>query len=297
MNKEFWAGIAVIVSACLLMFVYINSVVTTGAVDYRVFILDTKDVTGIDVGTPVLMAGYNIGQVQDIVVHVEPSLSFEITLSVKPEIQIPIDSTASTGTRLAGGGLINIVPPPTIHGFIEEGSHISLQPAIDVQKLLDTAESILEDISVMTQRGREFVEDPEQGLELRLQEVDVILLEIHGVLESMNGLTKELHKTVQSTTPNINKTLKNTEVLTTESIEAIEAMEQSLLLFDQQLEAMGVLMDGYDPQKNTEIHSALQSMAQTSHSIQLLFRSFEISPLKTMRKGVLVDSEEKASTP
>lgn len=297
MNKEFWAGIAVIGSVILLILAYIHSVVTTSSIDSKTFILDTKDVTGIDVGTPVLMAGYNIGQVQDIVVHVDPSLSFEITLSIKPEIQIPSDSIASTGTRIAGGGLINIIPPENIHGFIEEGSHISLTPAIDLQKLLNTAEGILQDISVMTQRGREFVEDPEQGLEKRLREVDLILEDINTLLDSMTDLAEELHKTVQSTTPNINKTLENTEVLTTESIGAIEAMEQSLLLFDQQLEAMGVLMDGYDPQKNRDIRATLQSMEQSSQSMQSLMRSFEVSPLKTMRKGVLVESEDKASTP
>jgi ABC-type transporter Mla subunit MlaD len=285
-NKEFWAGMFVLTGILGGIGLYATLVVDTAVSTFSEFRLDAKDVTGIEVGTPVVMAGYNLGKVKEITVIYEPSLTFDVTLSLKPEVKIPSDVVVQMGTRLAGGGLINFVPPESITGYLEPGSTLELQPSTDIQSLLDSADSILSDLAIITQRGREFVEDPEQGLELRLKEVDGILIEVNALLDELTGLAKSSRYLLNTSTPALNQTLANTETLTQDSVVLLSQMDASLKSFDTQMVALGELMESYDPQSNRDMDEIFESLGAASQSLDRLMSSMETGPLRTLRKGV-----------
>ena len=285
-NKEFWAGIFVLTGILGGVGLYATLVVDTAVSTTSEFRLDAKDVTGIEVGTPVVMAGYNLGKVKKIDVIYEPSLTFDVTLSLKSEVKIPNDVVVQMGTRLAGGGLINFIPPESINGYLEPGSTLDLQPSTDIQSLLDSADSILKDLAIITQRGREFVEDPEQGLELRLKEVDGILIEINALLDQLTGLAKSSRYLLNTSTPALNQTLANTETLTEDSVLLLNQMDSSLQSFDTQMIALGELMESYDPDDNRDMNEIFESLGAASKSLDRLMSSMEKGPLRTLRKGV-----------
>ena len=71
-------------------------------------------------------------------------------MALKPEVPIPSGVVAQLGTKLAGGGVINLVPPAYINGFLKPGSTLSLIPSTDIQSLLESANSILKDLAIIT---------------------------------------------------------------------------------------------------------------------------------------------------
>ena len=292
MNKEFWAGIFVLIGLGVGVGVYTTIVVDTASTEYHTYTLDASNVSGIEVGTPIMMAGYNVGKVTAIDVLYEPSLRFEVEMSLKPEVPIPQNVTPQMGTRLAGGGLINLLPPTDIDGYLEQGARLTLVPSTDIQSLLDSADSILKDLAIITERGREFVEDPEQGLELRLKEVDKILIEINTLLDELTGLAKGSNRLLKDTKPGLTQTLANTETLTQESVVLLQQMDSSLKEFDTQMTALGELMESYDPGTNKDMDAIFESLGASAQSLDRLMESMERSPLRTIRKGV----EESSAT-
>lgn len=286
MNKEFWAGIFVLSGMAVGVGVYTTVVVETAVAEYHLYKLETNNMSGIGVGTQVLMAGYDVGKISKIDVSYDPSLTFEVEMALKPEVPIPQGSVAQLGTKLAGGGVINLVPPSYIDGFLEPGSTLSLIPSTDIQSLLESADSILKDLAIMTERGREFVEDPEQGLELRLKEVDKILIQINVLLLELTKVAKTSKGVLKDNAPLLQESLTNAEVLTTDSIELMAQMDASLKEFDVQMSAMGELMEGYDPDSNAEMKEMFESLNESSTSLQKLMNSMEKSPWRTFRKGV-----------
>jgi ABC-type transporter Mla subunit MlaD len=233
-----------------------------------------------------MMRGYNVGRVTNISVEMEPRLRFEVELGLLPDIPIPKNSEVLLGSRLAGGGIIDIQPPEEIGELLAEGEHLILTPVTSIQDLLGTAEGILKDIAVMTKRGREFIEDPNQGLELRLQEVDKILTEMSTVLEESSLLLKELGEGLDENQKSFSRTIKNIEVLSEDSIETLDSMDRSLKIFDQEISNAGEIFGGYDLEENQDMNEIIRSLDESSRSLERLMKSMEKSPFRTLRKGV-----------
>ena len=285
-NKEFWAGVFVLIGMGVGLGVYTTLIVDTTTQEYSIYRLDAANVSGIEVGTPILMAGYGVGKVMNIEVLYKPSLRFEVTMSLKPEVPIPLGVIPQMGTRLAGGGLINLVPPERITGFLESNARLTLEPSTDIQSLLDSADSILKDLAVMTKRGREFVEDPKQGLELRLKEVDMILSQVNELLRELTQLTRTSEGMLLDSAPLVQQSLSNAETLSADSIDLMGQMGESLKDFDAQVSTLGALMNSYDPGTNTEVNAIFESLEQSTKSLNRLMKSMEKRPLRTLRKGV-----------
>jgi phospholipid/cholesterol/gamma-HCH transport system substrate-binding protein len=275
MNKEFLAGVFVLIGLGSVGFVYVSVFVGQVVTEQKVYHLDANDVTGIAIGSPVMMRGYNVGRVTNISVEMEPRLRFEVELGLLPDIPIPKNSEVLLGSRLAGGGEL-----------LAEGEHLILTPVTSIQDLLGTAEGILKDIAVMTKRGREFIEDPNQGLELRLQEVDKILTDMSIVLEESSLLLKELGEGLDENQESLSRTIKNIEVLSEDSIETLDSMDGSLKIFDKEISNVGEIFGGYDLEENQDMNGIIRSLDESSKSLERLMKSMEESPFRTLRKGV-----------
>lgn len=286
MNKEFLAGVFVLMGLGSVGFVYVSVFVGQVVTEQKVYHLDANDVTGIAIGSPVMMRGYNVGRVTNISVEMEPRLRFEVELGLLPDIPIPKNSEVLLGSRLAGGGIIDIQPPEEIGELLAEGEHLVLTPVTSIQDLLGTAEGILKDIAVMTKRGREFIEDPNQGLELRLQEVDKILTEMSTVLKESSLLLKEIGDGLDKNQESFTRTIKNIEVLSEDSIDTLDSMDRSLKIFDQEINNAGDIFGGYDLEENQELNGMIRSLDESSKSLERLMKSMEESPFRTLRKGV-----------
>ena len=79
------------------------------------------------------------------------------------------------GTRLAGGGFIDVRPPETSQGILSPEEKLELQPVVDVQNVLESVNQLVVDLQKISAHARKFVEDLEKGVEKRLKDVDIIL--------------------------------------------------------------------------------------------------------------------------
>jgi ABC-type transporter Mla subunit MlaD len=288
LNRDFWTGIFVLFGLASLIGVYATLFVEEVTQNVSYYYLDAKDVTGITEGVPVQMRGYNIGSVGNIEVFTEPDLHFEVALALRPEIPIPSGSIVLLGSRLAGGGIIDVQPPEEPSFPLEVGSHLTLTPVTDVQELLETAELVLKDIQVITAKGREFVEDPDQGLELRLQALDKVIVEMEAMFKEGSKAVKRLDDTIVESQEGIYNSLASTEEATKSSAEAMKELEVVLKSFDEQLkefENVSEVIDSYDLEGGNEMAEMIRNLNDSSESLERFMKAFEVAPIRTLRKG------------
>jgi len=297
LKRDFWTGIFVLLGLASLVSGYTTLFVGEVTQNLDIYYLDATDVTGITEGVPVMMRGYSIGTVGAIKVFTEPDLHFEVELSVRPEIPIPLGSRVLLGSRLAGGGIINIQPPDQPTPPIPTRSHLELTAATDVQELLETVELVLEDIQVMTKRGREFVDDPEQGLELRLESLDKVIFEMEKMFKEGTKAVGRLDQTILESQPGIYRSIEATEKATENSAKVMAELERVLKTFDDQLlelENLSEVIESYDLDGSSEMAHMIESLNDSSRSLANFLSALEKSPIKTMRKGsdVVLENEK-----
>jgi phospholipid/cholesterol/gamma-HCH transport system substrate-binding protein len=292
-QREFWAGLFVLCGLIFLASAYAYLLWDDTNRDVNIYVVEARNVSGVNEGTPVMMGGYGIGAVQNIEVFTKPELHFSFELSIRKDIPIPKGSKAVLATRLAGGGVIDIRAPEDPGPPMSTDEHLVLEPPTDVQNLIETAGIMMEDLATITGKGREFVEDP-QLLEKRLKVVDALLLETEGILVDTHSLINNLERTLSEAEPGIDrslefteKTLENTNTLIGDLHGTVALMEKSLT----DLSEVFAVMEAYDPDANPEIRETLKSLTVSSQSLEKLMNAMEDSPIRTMRKG----TEEESS--
>ena len=288
MNKDFWTGMFVLIGTASLISAYTTLFVEEVTQNVNIYYLDTKDVTGITEGIPVQMRGYSIGSVGNIRVFTDPELHFEVALEVRPDIPIPSESTVVLGSRLAGGGIINIHPPDKPTTPIAPETHLEVTPATDVQELLETVELVLEDVQVITKRGREFVESPDEGLEIRLKALDKVLLEMEEMFRHGTSAVSRLDETIAESQPGIYASIEASEKATEHSAAAMEELALVLQAFDEQLlelENLSEVIASYDLEGSNEMAGMIRSLHKSSNSLARFMEAFEAAPIRTLRKG------------
>ena len=83
----------------------------------------------------------------------EPKLHFDVQLAIKPNISIPRGSTVVLGTRLAGGGFIDVRPPEESQGILSNEERLELEPAVDVQNVLESVNALVVDLKISSHAG------------------------------------------------------------------------------------------------------------------------------------------------
>lgn len=110
-------------------------------------------------GASVQMAGVEIGTVEDIRLHNGKAL---VTLRIRPDVKLPVDSTAAIRTHgVLGDKYIEIIPGPGLSGstgagltgiqYLKEGEQIqNTERQADIDRLLNQAALVMDDIKMVT---------------------------------------------------------------------------------------------------------------------------------------------------
>ncbi len=117
MQSAWKVGLLVVVFVVALYAGYLLLGASLIAPKTDVYFADFADAGGIGVGTPVLMAGVKIGQVEQIELS-NPKMA-RISLGINRQYQIPQGSTAQVQGSLIGLGQqpVTIVPPERLTGM------------------------------------------------------------------------------------------------------------------------------------------------------------------------------------
>lgn len=158
------------------------------------YFADFADAGGIGVGTPVLMAGVKIGQVQQIELS-NPKMA-RITLGIDRQYQIPQGSTAQVQGSIIGLGQqpVTIVPPDHLTGMnlqphsIILGSHPS-----PLENYLPDAQSTMSELKKTLVAARQLLQDEHlRGDITKILETSATTMEKFGtVADKANSLIGE----------------------------------------------------------------------------------------------------------
>lgn len=132
---ELLAGLVVL---ALLAGLIIAAVIGNGRKSQSGYVLTAQfdHIDGLDVGSDVRMAGVNVGQVMDETVNPK-DFQAVVTLSVRPDIKLPADSSAVvTSDSLLGGKYLALAPGGADTMLAPGGRITQTQGAISLEQLL-----------------------------------------------------------------------------------------------------------------------------------------------------------------
>ena len=298
MKKEFWAGIFVLFGLFSLALVYTKLFVEEVTKDESVYFLHANNVSGIVQGVPVMMQGYSIGSVSSIAVEYEPSLNFKVELVVNKKIRIPRGSEVVLGSRLAGGAEIVIRPPEESEAYMQPREYLTLTPSTDVQDVLKMVSLVLEDVQVITSRGREFIEDPNQGLELRLKAVDKVLAEVSTLLVESVSLIKKLQSIIDQVRPGVQRSVEGAETTLDNTAVLIDDLGSVVTVMEERLEEVSEAIDIielYDPEDGTEMAQMFEDLQIAADEMKTLTTDMSVGIRKSRIGGRLLKEKEETS--
>ena len=211
MNAQARLGAFVLLALILLGF-------ATGKVgDISLFKQDThlveaefNDLMGLDVQSPVRMAGVKIGVVQDIFLRNNKAI---VTIALNPEVRLP----ASTRATIIGRGLVGeknlaLTAKAGDTELLPEGTVIPSDPAGDINTFIAKATGITDDIKSLTQAlagsqsgaGHESFQQVIANINTASQELTSMVQEnraqIREVTSSLQRILKKLEKDLPQTT-------------------------------------------------------------------------------------------------
>ena len=150
MNSHARLGAFVLISLLLLVF-------ATGKIgdiswskqDTNIVRAEFDDILGLDLQSPVRMAGVKVGVVQEIELNKGRAL---VTIALKPGVSLPASTRASIiGRGLVGEKNLGLTADPGDKETLVDGAVIPSDPAGDINTFIAKASGITDDIKLLTE--------------------------------------------------------------------------------------------------------------------------------------------------
>jgi len=149
MNPQARLGAFVLVALILLVFA--TGRIGTGSwfkQDTHIVETEFNDLMGLDVQSPVRMAGVKIGVVQQILLHNNRAL---VRIALKPDVRLPASTRATIISRgLVGEKNLALSAKPGDKNWLPDGAMIPSDPAGDINTFIAKASEITDDIRSLT---------------------------------------------------------------------------------------------------------------------------------------------------
>lgn len=201
----------------------------TGPGSYQVR-MQYRDVSGLDIGSPVLVSGFRTGQVSrmDSTFDQDGNPAVIVTARVSRSIPIYQDAVAMMNQQgFIGDKQIEIDPGTPEKGEIERNQMITARPFSALAQFLPGGEESFEDIQVIISNIREMTENRE-----RIDAIDEVLANLALATEEITLLVRENRQALTTT-------LANVEELSERSLRVAESADRFLENANQQMEIFG----------------------------------------------------------
>lgn len=167
-----------------------------GALYYANF----ADANGLTQGTSVQMAGVKIGAVKSVKL-VNPQLA-QVTMELKPEVHIPVGSSATLTSALIGIGdqPVNIVPPAKLtENYIPVGSTIPGVKTSAIENLLPDAKTTIKELNKTLVATQNLLQDQKlkNGVTQLLESSNKTVAQFGLLAQQANGLIGKNQATLQ----------------------------------------------------------------------------------------------------
>jgi len=211
MNPQARLGAFVILALILLTFAT-GKIGDIGWIKQNTNLVEAEfdDLMGLDLQSPVRMAGVKIGVVQDIFLRNNKAI---VTIALNPDVRLP----ASTRAAIIGRGLVgekNLALSARTGDtkWLPEGAVIPSDPAGDINTFISKATGITDDIKSLTQalsgsqseKGHESFQQVIDNINNTALELSLMIKEnrsqIKEVTNSLQRILKKLEKELPQTT-------------------------------------------------------------------------------------------------
>ncbi len=190
--KNIKVGIAAIVALALLGFSF--WAVGSLRLSSRTYVLSIlfRDVSGIEEGAPVMMAGVKIGGVENV--RLTPASRALVKVRIKDTVQIPIGSAVRiTSKSFLGDNYIEVVPGPRGTGHIQPGRTITGMSSVGMADLLPQVSGVLARLDKVGASVQNLLEDQKfrQGLHSTIRNLDLTAAAALGLVNDLRGVTAQ----------------------------------------------------------------------------------------------------------
>lgn len=200
-NKEFMIGLSVIIAALILFFGidYLKGINLLNPSHF--YVVEAKNVSGLDQSAPVTVNGYKVGQVREIKYDYEKPGNIKILLAVNDKLHLPEGSYARMASTLLSGAYIELVVGEGSR-TLENGSVIPLESGKDLmdavsQDMLPKVNAMIPHIDSLINNLNAIVTDPALIASVR---------RLDGITSNVEGLTGDLRNTVRK---DVNPIMRN----------------------------------------------------------------------------------------
>ncbi|MDQ6999098.1 MAG: MlaD family protein [Mariprofundus sp.] len=242
-----------------------------------------SDASGIDVQTPVFMAGVQVGAVESIILDNNQAL---VNLLIQPGIQLP----ASTRAHIAGGGLVGekYISLRATAGDKKPlaGASIPVSDGGDLRDMISRASSLTEDanaffnkaekitdsINVMLDENRADIQTATHGL---AQLVEENRPDIRSATHELAGAVKENRKQIKQLMNTLPKTAKAGETFFKEGTVAMRDLHM-------------LMMDNRE-----NLYRTLYELRLASEHIEAFSDDIRRNPWKLMKKKPEIKADKR----
>jgi len=167
--------------------------------DSNVVETEFDDLMGLDIQSPVRMAGVKIGIVQEILLRDNRAV---VRVALNPGIRLP----ASTYATIVGRGLVGeknlaLIAKPGDTDWLPDGAVIPSEPAGDINTFMTQASGITEDIRKLSSLLTEMFSGEEKSGSLKS-----LLAKTNQTVEELSAMIKENRSDLHSTIHNLSET-------------------------------------------------------------------------------------------
>ena len=268
------------------------------------YYVDLSSVAGLEVGAPVLMGGFQVGEIREIKVETIPALRFELELRISRDVPIPEGTVAFIASRsLTGGRMLELRPPEEqTGGFHLEGARLPSDVDPSVGDVIARANQAFEDMARVTRALREFAElgrDHEGGFAHVVVTIERTVADLGAASRQAESLLATLEGTVERVTPSLDEGSRN-------FAEAMKTADTAVKNVDTMLQAEGerlgtvideararlvdleAVMKSYRSDNFEDLNEALANLNRASADLAELMEALKKRPFRTIRKGVEV---------
>jgi len=203
MNKawsaEFKVGIFVIAGCLILIFMSFKVgkfKFFGGGKTYEVSVL-FDNTEGLDVGGSVQISGVVVGRVKDIKLDGKKA---RVILELGENIVLKKDATATIKTKgVLGEKFVEIYPGDAEEVIPKNGEIVNVKKTVDIDKLLASVDTVMEDIKAVTVNLRKTLGGDEGEIALK------------GIRDNLYELTLNINRLVKKNDESLSNTVKNLE--------------------------------------------------------------------------------------
>ncbi len=203
MNKawsaEFKVGIFVIAGCLILIFMSLKVgkfKLFGGGKTYEVSVL-FDNTEGLDVGGSVQISGVVVGRVKDIKLDGKKA---RVILELGENIVLKKDATVTIKTKgVLGEKFVEIYPGDAEEVIPKNGEIVNVKKTMDIDKLLASVDTVMEDIKAVTVNLRKTLGGDEGAIALK------------GIRDNLYELTLNINRLVKKNDESLSNTVKNLE--------------------------------------------------------------------------------------